>query len=131
MKAIEIRVPEMGNAVGTTGWVAPKLEQIANTLEVSKTKQGDPCLTYEHWSETKSFSDTTPKRYVLCFITKTNDFDYQMYDNRYSHVWCVKAENYDYQSSYLFPVLSEKAKEIVDDFLDAVCREFWEKYNEA
>ena len=47
MKTIEIRVPELGNASGTCNWVAEKLEQLSNSLQLSETKSGLPCLTYE------------------------------------------------------------------------------------
>lgn len=131
MKTIEIRVPELGQAVGTTSWVAPKLEQIQNSLKVGKTKDGCPCLTYQHWDEKPTLNNKgewSKPRHVLCFISKTGHFNYHFYDNRIGDVWSVQIEN-NGDNVYLFPALSDKAKEVVNEFLDSISQKFWEEYN--
>lgn len=125
MKTIEIKVPELGNAVGTTKWVSEKLEHISKTLQVGKTKDNKPCLTYEHWEHK---SNNVPKRYVLCFISNYRHVD--SYEKVYEDVWCVYSQMDDYGYIVgLFNVLTEKANQIVEEFLRNICVEFHNEYN--
>lgn len=127
MKTIEIRIPELGKAAGTTADVAEKIEKIASTLKVTKTKDGEPALSYEHWSDEK---DGKLKRYLLCYIPMGYDEGIMIgsYESR-NGCTCVHAL-YDGQHTVgLFPVLSEKAKDYVEKFLDEVTENFFAEYN--
>lgn len=128
MKTIEIRIPEMGGAIGTTKWVADKLERINRTLQVSRTKGGEPCLSYEHWQDKDK--EGKPRRYILCLISYNMGEYMDHYELKFYNVFCVNpTHNGTPYGIYLFEMLSESAKEIVEQYLDNVCEKFKEEYN--
>lgn len=127
MKTIEIRIPELGKAVGTTAYVAEKVQHIQDTLKAGKTKQDEPCLTYAHWSDKDK--DGNPKRYILMFITNQgyNEGYWNIHENVYS---LFPDDTANYCPTYLFPVLTKEAEKYVSKYLTETAELFHEKYNE-
>lgn len=128
MKTVEIKIPELGSAIGTTSWVAKKIEHIQKTLKVSKTRQGEPCLTYDHWSDTDK--DGKSKTYILMFMS--NEQYQEGYWDLHNNVYSLYPEDQgNPMFVYLFSVLSKKAHEYVSSYLVNLAIEFYDQYNES
>lgn len=125
MKTIEVKIPELGNANGTCKWVAEKLEQLSKSLELSQTKSGVPCLTYE--SPIEKDKDNKPKRYVFCKPRSVYDEGFRLYEGM-SVIHSV--DNEFTIENGVFIYLTPKAANIVDDFIMKVADEFISKLNE-
>lgn len=121
MKKIEFTLPEFGNTVGTTKWVATKLEEISKTFKNSTTK-GSPCLTYDELKKDGSLGT-----YIFCIA----GFDpyscegFNCSDRRISKIY--PTDNTYYCQNGLFTYLTPKAKEIVEEFIDRVSEEWIEE----
>lgn len=124
MKKIEITIPELGKATGTTAWVAEELEKINKTLTQGTTKLGTPALFYE-----KELQNGKLGRFLFCTVgseTNTQEYhglDFRNYGQVYDKTLCTwPVETNDYWG--LFPYLTPKAEESVRDFISTVTYEW-------
>lgn len=120
MKTIEIKIPELGNAAGTLNWVADKLLEIQKSLKIGKTKNGLPCLTYQHPFDKKN---DEYKRYIFCkpYIESDDDGCYK----RINNISIVYELDDDSRYKFgIFKYLTPSAKIKVNEFITSIAENF-------
>lgn len=120
MKNLEIKIPEIGNAVGTLGWVANELEYINNNLVCTHTKDNEPAIFY------KSKKDSSKLMYLMCI---SNSWEPNQTGWEYGRVSIINLI-YNHYEEGLFPVLNPSAAKKVEEYLMALADDFEEKWME-
>jgi hypothetical protein len=122
MKTLSINIPEIGKKVGTTAWVAERLEAVNKSLETSEV-YGVPCLQYR--DEFRKGGKPT----VLCFVYDgTYDYNHGvgynlLHLNGLEDVLVIKSNSGEFWTG-MFNYLTPLAKEIVDEYIEKVSIEF-------
>jgi hypothetical protein len=122
MKNQTISIPELGNFAGSSAWVAEKLEKINSTFEVFNNEPQSPELLY--LDPIRGNGSKT----ILCYMYNGSE-DPDDADN-YRKVKSDDGEVMVINSSDMFPYLTNKAKKIVDEYIEKVAMEFSRKINE-
>ena len=103
----------MENCPGTVKTVMPILEELSKNLTLSSDSAG-PMLK----------STSGGKEVLLCFIDNTEYFDGYNNTRAVSRIWALDTR----ERTGLFKILTPKALEIVNTFIDQVANAFLEEY---
>ena len=122
MKNLSINIPEIGKKVGTTAWVAERLEAVNKSLETSEVS-GVPCLQYK--DEFRKGGNPT----VLCFVYDgTYNYNHEegyslLQLNGLEDVLVIKSNSGEFWTG-MFNYLTPSAIAIVDEYIKKVSIEF-------